>query len=640
MIKIIKLIVQNFKGCKDRDVEFGNVTNIYGANAAGKTTLADAIYWLLFNKNSLGDEKFNIRPLDELGNRIDNVEISVYGVFDVNGKQVTLKKTQKQKWVKKRRSGVEELQGNENLYEIQEIPKSEKEFKEFIDSMIKEEVFKLITNPQAFVSKKWKEQRDILLKLVSEITDLDVAGTDSKFQSLISDLEQFSIDDLMKREAKPLAEWKKRQDVIPALIDEVYKSIVEVDLSALELQKNSLVQQINEVEQMEEDSSKAYEEVEKVRSQIMDLKFKQSAIAQKANDELLAKKREVRRVYDDESQKFSDAQSKQSQLERSIESAKSQIERLGIEREQLLSKWHEVNNLKFNEDELTCVYCGQQVTESKQSEIMESFESRKKTDLDSITSNGKRIKSEIEKLEESISTMQKQVENIKEVKIQHMGAVNEAKKELDSLLNTVELSIDEEYTSISKQISELNKQLENMNTGADYRQQLRIKKLGLKEELSIVEKKFSVGAANERARDRIEELKVEQKDVAQKVANQEKKLFLLEEFTKKKMEMISSNINSLFKVVTFKLFENQINGGFKETCECMVNGVPYSDLNSAGKLQAGLDIIRCLQKHHDAYAPIIIDNRESVTDIPELDCQVINLFVSKEDKVLRVEVDA
>lgn len=267
------------------------------------------------------------------------------------------------------------------------------------------------------------------------------------------------------------------------------------------------------------------------------------------------------------------------------------------------------------------------------------IDSKKKTDLDSITSNGKRIKSEIETLEESISTMQKQVENIKEVKIQHMGAVNEAKKELDSLLNTVELSVDEEYTSISKQIADLNKQLENMSTGADYRQQLRIKKLGLKEELSVVENKLAVGAANERAKDRIEELKVEQKEVAQKVANQEKKLFLLEEFTKKKMEMISSNINSLFKVVTFKLFENQINGGFKETCECMVNGVPYSDLNSAGKLQAGLDIISCLQKNHDAYAPIIIDNRESVTDIPELDCQVINLFVSKEDKVLRVEAE-
>lgn len=633
MIKIIKLIVQNFKGCKDREVEFGNVTNIYGANAAGKTTLADAIYWLLFNKNSLGDEKFNVRPLDERGNRIDNVEISVYGVFDVNGKQVTLKKTQKQKWVKKRGSGVEELQGNENLYEIHEIPKSEKEFKEFIDSMIKEEVFKLITNPQAFVSKKWKEQRDILLKLVSEITDLDVAGTDSKFQSLISDLEQFSIDDLMKREAKPLAEWKKRQDVIPALIDEVYKSIVEVDLSALELQKNSLVQQINEVEQMEEDSSKAYEEVEKVRSQIMDLKFKQSAIAQKANDELLAKKREVRRVYDDESQKFSDAQSKQSQLERSIESAKSQIERLGIEREQLLSKWHEVNNLKFNEDELTCVYCGQHVTELKQLEIMESFDSKKKSDLDSITSNGKRIKSEIEKLEESISTMQKQVENIKEVKIQHMGAVNKAKKELDSLPNNVDLSSNEEYTSISKQIADLNKQLENMSTGADYRQQLRIKKLGLKEELSAVENNLAVGASNERAKDRIEELKVEQKDVAQKVANQEKKLFLLEEFTKKKMEMISSNINSLFKVVTFKLFENQINGGFKETCECMVNGVPYSDLNNAAKLQAGLDIISSISNYYNATAPIFIDNREGVTDIPEVDAQIINLIVPAKEIV-------
>lgn len=639
MIKIIELIVQNFKGCKDRTIEFGNVTNIYGANAAGKTTLADAIYWLLFNKNSFGDEKFNVRPLDEYGNRIDNVEISVYGVFDVNGKQVTLKKTQKQKWVKKRGSGVEELQGNENIYEIQEIPKSEKEFKEFIDSMIKEEVFKLITNPQAFVSKKWKEQRDILLKLVSEITDLDVAGTDLKFQCLISDLEQFSIDDLMKREAKPLAEWKKRQEVIPALIDEVFKSIVEIDLSALELQKNSLVEQINEVEQMEEDSSKSYAEVEKIRNQIMDLKFKQSSISQKYNDELLVKKREIRSIYDEESQKFSDVQAKQSQLERSIDNAKYQIDRLKTEREQLLSKWHEVNNLTFNEDELICVYCGQQYTESKQSEIMEAFESRKKSDLENITANGKRIKSEIEKLEESISTMQKQVEDIKEDKIQHMGAANKAKAELESLPNNIDLSSNEEYAQITKQITELNKQLESMSTGADYRQQLRIKKLGLKEELSAVESKLAVSVANERAKDRIEELKAEQKDVAQKVANQERKLFLLEEFTKKKMEMISSNINSLFKVVTFKLFENQINGGFKETCECMVNGVPYSDLNNAGKLQAGLDIIRCLQKHHDAYAPIIIDNRESVTDIPVLDCQIINLFVSKEDKVLRVEVE-
>lgn len=639
-MKIIlkKLIIKNFKGCVDRTIEFAKNTNIIGDNATGKTTIADALFWLLFNKNSLGDEKFKVRPLDKFGNYIDNVEISVYGVFEVDGKQVTLKKNQKQKWVKKRGSDVAELQGNENLYEIQEIPKSEKEYKEYIDTLIKEEVFKLITNPQAFVSKKWKEQREILLKMVTEINDMDVVAIDERFKALVADLQQFTIEDLLKRESKPMSEWKKRQDVIPALIDEVYKSIVDVDLSALELQKNSINEQIAEIESMEENGSKAYAEIDKLRSKIMELQFKQSEISQKANNELQGKRRELRIAYESADQHFKDIHDRQSTLLRTIDTSNAKIEALRKERQALLDEWHKVNDMAFNEDSLICSYCGQLFTEDKQAEVKASFEDNKKANLDRIVKQGIGVKASIEETEKSISNMQKEVNDIKEDKIHAMAEINRIKAEMESLPNEADLSANEEHMALVETILELNKQIESTNTGADYRQQLRIKKSGLKEELAMVERKLAAGVANERAKDRIEELKTEQKELAQKVADQEKKIFLLEEFNRAKMELISSNINSLFKVVTFKLFENQINGGYKETCECMVNGVPYSDLNNAAKIQAGLDIIGCLQKFHNSNAPIIIDNRESVSVIPDIDSQIINLIVpAKEisaDKVI------
>ena len=80
------LHMENFKGIKSLDVNFSNKTRIKGQNAVGKTTIFDAFTWLLFNKNSAGEEKFNVRPLDKDGHRIDNVEIKVVGVIDVDGK--------------------------------------------------------------------------------------------------------------------------------------------------------------------------------------------------------------------------------------------------------------------------------------------------------------------------------------------------------------------------------------------------------------------------------------------------------------------------------------------------------------------------------------------------------------------------
>ena len=135
---------------------------------------------------------------------------------------------------------------------------------------------------------------------------------------------------------------------------------------------------------------------------------------------------------------------------------------------------------------------------------------------------------------------------------------------------------------------------------------------------------------------KIEQYKEQEKELAAEYEKAEKILDLCDEYTKLYTNLVSSRINDLFKNVDFTLFETQINGGIVETCEATVNGVPYSDVNNAGKINAGLDIINVLSEHIGINTPIFIDNAESVNELIEVKSQVIRLTVST-DKTLRIE---
>lgn len=191
------MYIQNFKGCKDRTIEFGDKTRISGANATGKTTIFDAFTWLLFERDSLGSSNFDIRPLDENGKMIDNIEISVESKISVDGNEYELKKVQKQKWVKKRGTGTTELQGNINEFGINGYPKSQKDFKDFIAGIIDEDIFTLITNPAAFNALPWKKQREILMKFVGTFSDAEIAETfGERYAKLIPELRIASTEDI------------------------------------------------------------------------------------------------------------------------------------------------------------------------------------------------------------------------------------------------------------------------------------------------------------------------------------------------------------------------------------------------------------------------------------------------------------
>lgn len=673
-ITIKSIHIENFKGIKMLDVTFSGKTKISGQNAVGKTTIFDAFTWLLFNKNSSGEEKFNVRPLNE-GIRVDNVEIKVSAILDVDGKEVELSKTQKQNWVKKRGTDTAVLQGNVNSFEIDGYPKSEADFKAYVSELAQsEEMFKMLTNPQYFSSLKWKDQRDILMKLVSEVSDVELAQTDAKYAPLLSELEKApSTDDIRAKFSKALNEWKKKQAEIPVRIDEAMKSKVDIDVAEQELAKVDLVRRIAECDKKMENAGSALGDL---RSKEMQLQFDMSGMEQTMNRELSNKRsimdaelRDCKNELEHFAVTISLKEKQISDNEKTITDADAERKKLGEQYNSEKAKAFDETPYLFDEskwifDESTtvCSLCGQKLPADKIEQLKADFEERKtkakadakrklndsksdfitqkESNLEEIKAYGFAKKNLIEELTKKNADLQMEIDSLKK---QEQGTFTN-KEELCKLLSEIpeeaDYSQNEEYVKLKTEHDKILADIAKLESeGADkVVTDLKAEKTNLQAQLDEVNKVIAQAANNIMIDDRIETLHDEQKEIGQKVADQEQMLYLLEEFIRFKLDKVSESINSHFKTVNFKLFEMQLNGGMKDCCECTVNGVPYSTLNSGHRIVAGLDIIRSLSELYGVSVPIFVDNCEAVSsgNLPDMDSQMICLYVS-EDKQLKVD---
>lgn len=671
MLKSLHL--ENFKGSKLLDVNFTEKTKIKGQNASGKTTVFDAFTWLLFNKNSAGEEKFNVRPLDKDGHRIDNVEIKVVGVIEVDGKEVELSKVQKQNWVKKRGTDTVTLQGNPNSYEIDGYPKSEADFKAYVSNLAQsEDMFKMLTNPQYFSSLKWKDQRDILMKLVAEVSDVELAKTDAKYAPLIGELEKApSTDDIRAKFSKALSEWKKKQAEIPVRIDEAEKSKVDVDVAEQELAKADLERQITGIAEQLKSASKV---VDNLEQQKFELQFEINDCKRKANESLIKERRALEDRKDEATRKFNDLHKKITILERGIGDKKRRIEALNGEKSELGEQYNaeitkvfdeapylfDESKWVFDESTTVCSLCGQKLPEDKIEQLKADFETRKakakedaadklkaakfsfdnhkKVELNRILMLGNEKKAEVEALKAEIVDAEKNFQELRKQETEQTKIENECIKKLSELPEEADLSANEDYEALMKKEADLQAQIDSARANSTDTSVLEQKKAELETALEDAKAIIMQAAKNVEVDERIAELQAEQKEIGQKVADQEQMLYLLEEFIRFKLNKVSESINSHFKTVNFKLFEMQLNGGMKDCCECTVNGVPYSTLNSGHRIVAGLDIIRSLSELYGVSVPIFVDNAESLNEfnVPDMDAQLILLSVT-EDKQLKVE---
>jgi DNA repair exonuclease SbcCD ATPase subunit len=674
-ITIKSIHIENFKGINMLDVNFSVKTKISGQNAVGKTTIFDAFTWMLFNKNSSGEEKFNVRPLNKEGTRIDNVEIKVVAIMDVDGKEVELSKVQKQNWVKKRGTNTVSLQGNPNSYEIDGYPKSEAEFKEYVSGIAQsEEMFKMLTNPQYFSSLKWKDQRDILMKLVSEVSDVELAQTDAKYAPLLSELEKApSTDDIRAKFSKALNEWKKKQAEIPVRIDEAMKSKVDIDVAEQELAKTDLETKIADIDAKIKDSDGVMMELGREE---MQLQFDMSGIMQTMNRDLTNRRSEIEaelRDLQNEMNRFADTialkERRASENEAVISNADSERKRLGEEYNAEKAKafdefpyLFDESKWVFDENSTVCSLCGQKLPEDKIEQLKADFESRKRkakadaeeklksekirfdtekrTALNRLVAIGTERKNLITKLRDENAKAKEEIKSLKGQEQEDIAKKEKLCQQLLSIPEIADYSQNEEYVELKARHDEVLVEIENLKANGEDAavESLKSEKEELRARLDEVNSTIAKASMNVEIDERIGKLHEEQKEIGQKVADQEQILYLLEEFIRFKLDKVSETINSHFNTVNFKLFEMQLNGGMKDCCECTVNGVPYSTLNSGHRIVAGLDIIRSLSELYGVSVPIFVDNAESLNDfnVPDMDTQLILLSVSA-DKQLKVD---
>lgn len=664
-IKLLSMHIQNFKGCKDRTIEFGEKTRISGANATGKTTIFDAFTWLLFGKDSLGSSDFDIRPLDADGKMVDNIEISAAAKISVDGDEYDLKKVQKQKWVKKRGTNTREFQGNVNEFEINGYPKSQKEFKEFISEIVDEDVFNLITSPNAFNALAWKKQREILMKFVGNFSDVDIAeGFGEKYTKLIPELKIASTDDILKKYAKAKNALNKDMVEIPARIDEISKQLAIADVGALEVEKTAKEVALQKVEDELSGGNSQLEDINSKRQDIMNLKFRISEIQNEENqklfdkskalrDDLVAKEDALRSVKREIAENNSEIKTVHSKYEWAVKEVKRLQEEWKAEKAKTFPEMVPMEPIPDSAS--VCPTCGQnlpedviqknienyekkkQAYEDKYANDLIQFKERKSKKISEIETAGTEAALDRDKCKSREEELRKSMAELDSKLAEAQKAYDSVQEELNRYPKTADISEKAEYLATVEKISVLEKEIESMSSDTSGRTELEAKKAVLKDEIVEIAGKI-LAADNTKVKERITELEEEQKQVGQKIAEQEQMIDLVEDFIREKMNMISEKINGMFKIVSFKLFDDQINGGLKETCKCTANGVPLSSLNNGHRIVAGLDIIQSLSNLYEVSCPVFIDNSEAVneTNFPVMNAQMIHLTVTG-DKELKIE---
>lgn len=657
--------IQNFKGCKDRTIEFGDKTRISGANATGKTTIFDAFTWLLFGKDSLGSSDFDIRPLDADGKMADRIEISVESKISVDGNEYELKKVQKQKWVEKRGTGTTGLQGNINEFEINGYPKRQKEFKDFIAGIIDEDIFTLITNPTAFNSLPWKKQRETLMKFIGTFSDVEIAETfGERYTKLIPELRIASTDDILKKYAKTKNALNKDMVEIPARIDEISKQLVIADVGALEVEKTAKEVALQKVEDELSGGNSQLEDINSKRQEIMNLKFRISEIQNEENqklfdkskalrDDLVAKEDTLRSIKREIADTNSEIHSVHSKYEWSVKEVKRLQEEWKAEKAKTFPEMVPMEPIPDSAS--VCPTCGQDLPEDVIQKNIENYEKkkqayedkyandfiwfkeRKKNKISEIETAGTEAATDRDKYKSREEELRKSMVKLDSKLAEAQKAYDSVQEELDRYPKTADISESTDYKATVEKISVLEKEIESMSSDTSGRTELEAKKAVLKDEIAEIAGKI-LAADNSKVKERIAELEAEQKEVGQKIAEQEQMIDLVEDFIREKMNRISAKVNEMFKIVSFKLFSEQINGGLKETCECTVNGVPLSSLNNGHRIIAGLDIIQSLSNLYEVSCPVFIDNSEAVNEVnfPDMNAQTIHLAVT-DGKVLKIE---
>lgn len=658
-MKLHRLTLENFQGIKALSLDFGNgrSASIYGDNATGKTTIYNAVTWLLFDKASTAARNFTPKTRTEDG-EAHHLNHSAEAVFEADsGRIITFKKTLREVYKRKRGTASEEFSGHTVEYEIDGVPAKEKDFANTVLAYCGGDLEKpkMLTMPDYFPEQlPWETRRKILLEVCGDISDDDVIASVPELAELKDFLrmngtadQYYSIDEYRKVANSRRAAINKQLGEIPARIDEAAQAIP--DISGLDAE--AIQRRIEDLEErrrkfMEDRAAAASgdaatasvrEEIAKLRARIAEGRAEHIRKQQEANSSVEADIAILRRQAAQKRDEIDE-------MRRGMASKKGEAYRLESLRTQLVDDYKRVQKEYFSYDQTVCPTCGQRLPDEKIASLREEFNARRSRRLEDINARGKR-----EANKETIATLKAEADDL-------MTRANNAEDELRELQESIETlqarlspavawETTDDYAALNAEISMLNQKL--LDSGEAVREAQRAIDEKIRETADAIrdeQDKLMQITMSENQERRIGELEKQEKRLSAEYDENEKGLHLCDVFTKAKVDALTDSINGKFRSVRFRLFQDQINGGLKEDCEVMVptdDGrlVPFAFANNAARINAGLEIIDTLSRHWDVSMPIFVDNAESVTRLIRTDAQVIRLVVSEADKKLRLEVN-
>lgn len=663
------LHLENFKGTKDKTYEFGKTTRVSGMNRLGKTTIATAWFWLLADKNYELVSNPNIRPDD-----VEECVPTVTAVLDVDGKEITIAKMQKRKVGKPDANGISKVTLT-NTYEINSVPKTERDFRADLEELgLIVDNFLVCSHPDVFTGQKQADMRKILFKMASAKTDAEIAATSEDTADAAKLLESYKFEEI---EAMNNASKKKaveQLDAIPNQIIGLEKAKVDVDVAEQELAKADLERKIAEVDQKIASAGNA---VENLRQEEMQLQFDMSIITQDMSRELSAKRRELENSLENYDPVVENIRKNISKTEGQIVDNTQAIADADVERKKLGEQYNaekvkvfdetpylfDESKWVFDENSTVCSLCGQTLPADKIEQLKADFESRKekarvdaaqrladaknnfitqkRSNLDGIKANGTAKKNLIDELTKKNVDLQAVIDDLKEQEKVAAAHKEELSKKLAGIPEEADYTQNEEYVKLNTRHNEVLAEIERLQAADDAKivTSLKIEKADLKSQLEEVNKIIAQAANNVRIDEQIADMQKRQREYEQAKADAEKILHQLKEVSKRKNELLVEEINQHFGIVSWKLFDYQKNGEYKEVCVPMVDRKEFGVTTNTGReIQAKLDICNSFQKFFDMFVPIFLDGAESLNNeyIPAVDTQLILLSVS-EDKQLKVE---
>lgn len=366
IINIKELHLKNFMGMKKFSIYFGKTTDVYGENASGKTTIFNGFTWLLFEKDSRDRKDFSIKTYDKNGVVLPGLNHEVEAVLSVNEKELKLKKIYREKWTKKRGQAYKTLTGHITEYTVNDLPVQKKEYTETINSLVQENIFKLITNPLYFNNVlTWKKRREILLTVVGDLSLSEVINSNKKligFSHLIGDK---SLEDFQKTLAIRKKKLNEEIKSIPFRLDELNTSIQHISqLNFVEIEKRKIMlsREVETIDKKLAQLTKDYLEIDKNMEALYSKKDRLREIKAQYLQQSREPKLQLQQNIFNIEQQILEINFGIKMKTQNLQSIKAERSNLTLKIQGLREEWFnlEKETLQFKEDDFTCPTCGRE----------------------------------------------------------------------------------------------------------------------------------------------------------------------------------------------------------------------------------------------------------------------------------------